>query len=123
MGILIFLSVLLWHVDIVRFLSARPNRRTEDAGIGPVVVPEFKLVNVQLKMLLADHMERVDDEALHDEPEALDGVGVNRTSNILCPDTTEDVMPKLRLTGYDIFDVQVHLCSGYSKRRLANRTL
>lgn len=77
---------------VLLFTSASPNGRAKDVRVCPVVVPKLKLVNVQLKVFLADLVERADDAALNDAPEPFDGVRVNRASNVLSATMTNDAV-------------------------------
>ena len=64
-------------------LSAFPDRHAEDVIVLAVVVPELELRDVQRQILGADLVERADDPALEDRPEAFNRVRVDRTDNIL----------------------------------------
>src|SRR5260221_10397633 len=68
--------------------SASLDRRREHIAVVPVVVSELKFIDVELEIFLADLVVRADDAALHDGPEALNGVGVNRTDDILASAVT-----------------------------------
>lgn len=44
--------------------SARPNRRTENISVHPVIVPELEFIDVQRQILLADLVECADNAAV-----------------------------------------------------------
>jgi hypothetical protein len=58
------------------------NRRAENVRIAPMIVAELKFRNVQRHIFGTDFVERADDTALEDRPEALNRVGVDRADNI-----------------------------------------
>jgi hypothetical protein len=64
-------------------LSASFNRLAEDVLVQPVVVAELELGDVQREILLADLVERADDAALDEGPEAFDRVRVDRADDVL----------------------------------------
>ena len=67
---------------INKTLSACRYRRSENIIIVAVVISKLEFVDVQLQILLANLVERADDTTLEYAKESLNGVGVNRTSNI-----------------------------------------
>ncbi len=58
------------------------DRRSEDVGIMPIVIPELKLRNIERQILFADFVECPDTSALNQRPKALDRIGVDRADNI-----------------------------------------
>src|SRR5437879_4137542 len=56
---------------------ACPDRCSENIRVLPIVVPELELIDVQREIFGADLMERSDDAALHQRPEAFDCVGMD----------------------------------------------
>ena len=68
--------------DLYVTWSACLDRCAEDVRIQALVIAKLKLVDVEMEILLADLMERADDPAFHDGPEAFDGVGMNRSADI-----------------------------------------
>ena len=54
--------------------SASPDRLREDVVVLAVVVSELKLRNVEREVLLAHLVERADHAALHQRPEAFNGL-------------------------------------------------
>lgn len=63
--------------------SARLDCRTENIRVCPIVISELELVDIQREILRTDFVERADDAALHDGPEAFDGVCVNVAMHVL----------------------------------------
>jgi hypothetical protein len=63
--------------------STSLNRRAENVVIEAVVVAELKFGDIQRHVLFADFVERADDTALEDAPEALNRLGVDRADNVL----------------------------------------
>jgi hypothetical protein len=62
--------------------SACLDSRAEDIRIHALVIPELKLVEVVMQVFLADLMDRANDPAFHDGPEAFNGVGMNGSANL-----------------------------------------
>ena len=58
------------------------DRRSEDVVVQAVVVAELKLRDVQRQILGADLVERADDPALEDAPEAFNRIRVDRADNV-----------------------------------------
>ena len=57
------------------------------SAFSPVVVPELKFGNVQMQIFLADLMERPNDAALQDRPEAFDRIAYGpRRKRTMLPD-------------------------------------
>ena len=50
------------------------NRRSEDVRVLPIVIAELELGNIQRHIFAAHFMERADDAALEDRPEAFNGL-------------------------------------------------
>jgi hypothetical protein len=67
------------------------NRRPENVRVVPMVVAELKFRDVERHILGADLMERADDTALEDRPEAFNRVGVNRAYNVLLCAVLDDM--------------------------------
>lgn len=63
--------------------SAARYRGLEDFRIVSIVVAELELRNVQRQILGADLMERADNTALEDRPEALNRIRVHSADNVL----------------------------------------
>jgi hypothetical protein len=59
------------------------NRRSEDIGVEPIVVPELKLRDVQRQIFAADFVEASDNSAFEDRPETFNRVGVDSADNML----------------------------------------
>jgi hypothetical protein len=59
------------------------NRRSEDVSIVPIVISELELGNIERHVSPAHFMERADNTALEDRPEAFDGLSVNCANDIL----------------------------------------
>jgi hypothetical protein len=57
-------------------LSTSADRRSENVGIVPIIVPELKLGNVQLHVFDAEFVEAANDSEFEDAPEAFNRVGV-----------------------------------------------
>jgi hypothetical protein len=64
-------------------ISARADRRAEDVRVVPVVITELELRDVEREVLGADLVESTDHAALQDRPKAFDGLGVDRTDDVL----------------------------------------
>lgn len=62
--------------------SAHPNRLAEDIGVAAVVVAELELCDVAREVLPTHLVEGADHTALHQRPEALDGVGMDRADSV-----------------------------------------
>lgn len=62
---------------------APANSCSENIRVHAVIVAELELSDVQRHIFLADLVERADDTALEDRPEAFNRVGVNCTYNVL----------------------------------------
>lgn len=73
-------------------ISACLDRCTEDVSIQALIIPKFKLVNVEMQILLADLVERANDPALHDGPKAFDGIGMNSPDDVLPPCMIDDLV-------------------------------
>ena len=65
------------------FNLASLDRRSEDIGVLPVVVTELKYRDIERQIFLADLVEASHDAALHERPEAFDGLSMDRADNIL----------------------------------------
>ena len=72
--------------------SASPNSSLENIGVHAIVVPKFKLIDVEQKLLARDFMEGSNNAALHDTPEAFNSVGVNCTEHILAQTVPHEAM-------------------------------
>jgi len=55
----------------------------KNTRIFSIIVSKLELCDVQMQIFLADLMERPDNAALQDRPEALDCIGMNRADNML----------------------------------------
>src|SRR6266571_8541944 len=69
-------------VSSARTFLARLDDRAKNIRVLPIVVSELEFFDVQRQVLRADLVERADDPALHETPEALDGIGVNRAVDV-----------------------------------------
>jgi len=87
-----------WHrsqlaeTDASDRASAACYRRTKNIRVVAVIVSELKLRDVQRHIFAADFVERADDAAFEDRPEALDRVGVNRADNVLAAVMAHDAV-------------------------------
>src|SRR5947209_7838209 len=63
-------------------VSACCYRGSENVGVMPVVVAELKFRDVQRQIFFADFVERTDDPAFEDRPEAFNGLRVDRADNV-----------------------------------------
>lgn len=68
------------------------NRLTKDVLVLPVVVPELELGDVERQIFGADLVERADDAAFKDAPEALDRVRMDRADYILALGVVDDLV-------------------------------
>src|SRR5579863_5548334 len=80
-------------------LSAVLNRLSKNIGILPIVIPELKFRNVQGKVFPADLMIGANHAALHERPEAFDGVGVDRSDDVLPGAVVDSAMGQLLRQG------------------------
>src|ERR1700733_3475204 len=62
--------------------STTADRRSENVGVLPVVVPELKLRDVERHIFLADFVERADHAAFEDDPKSFNGIGVDGPKEI-----------------------------------------
>jgi hypothetical protein len=83
------------HEAVVLHGLASPDRLAEDVRVLAVVVAELKLGDVQRQVLGADLVERADDAALEDRPEALDRLGMDRSDDVLAGGMVDDSVRKL----------------------------
>jgi hypothetical protein len=65
-----------------KWLSASLNCRSENVRVLPVVIPELELGNIEGHVFPADLVERADDPALEDAPEALNRIRVHRADHV-----------------------------------------
>ena len=63
-------------------LLERTHRRAEDVVIQAVVIPELELCDVEREILGRHLMEGSDHAALHQRPEAFDGLRVDGADNV-----------------------------------------
>ena len=61
----------------------------KDVRIHAVVVPEFKLIDIERKVLARDFMEGSDNVALDDTPKPFDGIGVDCAEHVLAQTVTD----------------------------------
>lgn len=59
------------------------DRRSENVGIGAVIVPELKFRDVERQILAADLVIAAHDTALNQRPKTFDCVGVDCADNVL----------------------------------------
>src|ERR1700730_15568986 len=64
-------------------ISASLNSRAKNIIVEPIVVSELKLRDVQRQILGTDLVERADDTALEDAPEAFNRLSMDGTNNVL----------------------------------------
>src|SRR6185312_1639159 len=64
-------------------LSASSDCLPEDVCVIPVVVPELEFGEVERQIFGADFVERADNAAFEDRPEAFNRVGVDRADDVL----------------------------------------
>lgn len=68
----------------LRFLAlASAYRRSEDIGIEAIVIAELELGNIERHVFGAHLVESADNAAFEDRSKTFDGVGVDRTNNVL----------------------------------------
>src|SRR5260370_6031552 len=73
-----------------KMILASPDRFAENIGIVAVVVPELKLRNVERQIFWAELVERADNAAFEDRPEALNRLCVDRTNDVLASSVIDD---------------------------------
>lgn len=76
-------------------ILASSNRLSENIHIRAIIVAKLKFRDIQREVLGANFMERADHAALHQRPEAFDGLGMNRTADVLTARVIHDAMRKL----------------------------
>jgi hypothetical protein len=59
------------------------NGGTEDVIVEAIIIPELELRNVKWHVLGADHVERANDTALEDAPEAINRLNMDGTDHVL----------------------------------------
>jgi hypothetical protein len=64
-------------------VSASSYGRAEDIEVVPAVMPELEFRNVERQIFAAHLVERADDPALEDAPEAFNRLGVDRADHVL----------------------------------------
>lgn len=64
-------------------MLASPNSFHEDVRVQAIIVAELELGNIQREVLLADLVVCANDAAFNQAPEAFDGVGMDRTHDIV----------------------------------------
>ncbi len=72
--------------------SAACYRRLKHVGVHAVVVAELKFRDVEWQIFGADFVERADNAALEDRPEALNRVRVNRADDVFVIRVADDLM-------------------------------
>jgi hypothetical protein len=75
--------MLLIYSSPAKGRSAAADRGPENVFVGPIVIPELEFRNVKREIFPADFVIVADDPALHQRPEAFDGIGVDRTDDVL----------------------------------------
>ena len=65
---------------------------SENVRVVPIVIAELKLRDVQRQILVADLVERADDAALEDRPEAFNRVRVDRADDVLLVAVIDDAV-------------------------------
>jgi len=68
-----------------RLFLASADRRSEDVFVEAIIVPELGLCNVEWHVFAADLVERADDPALENRPEALLLIIAGRAAALLRP--------------------------------------
>jgi hypothetical protein len=64
-------------------MSATINRPSENVSILPDIVAELELGDIEQHIFASDFVESTDDTALEDQPEPFDGLGVDRSDDVL----------------------------------------
>jgi hypothetical protein len=64
-------------------MLTRADRRAEDVGIFPIVIPELKLCDIQREVFGGHLVKGPDHAALDKRPKAFDGLGVNSADDVL----------------------------------------
>lgn len=72
--------------------SAALYGSSENVRVHAVIVAELELGDVQREIFGADFVEGADDAALHQRPEAFNGLRVDRTANVLAPAMVHDAV-------------------------------
>src|SRR5437016_1487975 len=72
-----------------------PDCFAKDVFIASVVVSELKFRDVERHVFGADFVEGADNAALKDAPEALDGVGMDSTDDVLALCVIDDTVREL----------------------------
>jgi hypothetical protein len=67
----------------ISFFLAPANRRSENVLIHPIVIAELKLRNIERQILGTDFVERADNTALQNRPEAFNRIRVDRSNNTM----------------------------------------
>jgi hypothetical protein len=75
--------------------SATCYSRAENIGVFTIVVPELKLSDVQRQILFADLVERPHDATLHQRPEAINCLSVDRADDVLTGRVANDLVRRL----------------------------
>src|ERR1700732_727365 len=70
-------------VQLLGSASCTLNCRSENVVIKAVIIPELELSDIEGKVFCTDFVERTDDTALEDAPEAFNRLGVNGTDDVL----------------------------------------
>jgi hypothetical protein len=65
------------------YISCAPDSRSENVIVKAIIIPELELCNVKWHVFAADLVERADDAAFEDAPEALNRLSVNRADDVL----------------------------------------
>jgi len=66
--------------------SASLDRRSEDIRVRPIIITELELRNIERHIFAAHFVERADDAALEDRPEAFNRVRVDRADTAKAED-------------------------------------
>jgi len=59
------------------------NCRSENVCVLPVIIAELELDNIERHIFPAHFVERADDAALENRPEAFNGLSMNRADDVL----------------------------------------
>jgi hypothetical protein len=80
------------HVSAALWIDASATcyGRAEDVDVLPVIVPELEFGDIQGHIFPADLVERADDAALEDRPEALNRVRMNRADDVFAIGMLDD---------------------------------
>lgn len=77
-------------------ISSYPlNRFSEDIRVAAIIVTELKFSDIQWEIFGTDFVESADNAALHQRPEAFDGLRMDRAANVLACAMVNDAVREL----------------------------